>query len=91
MWEHHEIFNTSLSFAPASSDTVLMETQSSTPKEVSEKKSYGPGKMGCTYELCAGIVDKKTSLPQIAREEVLEETGSYNFPICPNLSPPSFY
>lgn len=76
MWEHHKIFNTSLSYAPASSDAVLIETQS-TPKAASVETSYGPGKMGCTYELCAGIVDKKMSLQQIAQEEILEETGTH--------------
>ena len=30
---------------------------------------------GMMYELCAGIVDKPTSLEQIAKEEVLEECG----------------
>ena len=30
---------------------------------------------GMMYELCAGIVDKKTSLEQIAKEEILEECG----------------
>lgn len=30
---------------------------------------------GFTYELCAGIVDKDTSLEQIAKEEVDEECG----------------
>jgi len=30
---------------------------------------------GYTYELCAGIVDKDTSLKQIAKEEILEECG----------------
>ncbi len=30
---------------------------------------------GMMYELCAGIVDKNTSLEQIAKEEVLEECG----------------
>lgn len=33
-----------------------------------------------TYELCAGIVDKETSLEQIAREEILEECG-YDVPL----------
>ena len=28
-----------------------------------------------SYELCAGIVDKDTSLEEIAKEEVVEETG----------------
>ena len=36
---------------------------------------YGSGALGCTYELCAGIIDKKASLEQIAKEEILEETG----------------
>lgn len=30
---------------------------------------------GMMYELCAGIVDKDTTLEQIAKEEVLEECG----------------
>ena len=30
---------------------------------------------GYTYELCAGIIDKKISLKQIAKEEILEECG----------------
>ena len=30
---------------------------------------------GFSYELCAGIVDKKMSLVQIAQEEIEEETG----------------
>lgn len=70
LWEHNRIFDTSLS--SISSDD--RETASSTPKT----ETYGPGKMACTYELCAGIVDKKLSLQQIAQEEILEETG--NFP-----------
>ena len=32
-------------------------------------------KDGMMYELCAGIVDKDTSLAQIAKEEILEECG----------------
>ncbi|MBE0490744.1 MAG: NUDIX domain-containing protein [Sulfurospirillum sp.] len=35
---------------------------------------------GFTYELCAGIVDKDLSCEQIAKEEVLEETG-YDVPL----------
>jgi len=35
---------------------------------------------GMTYELCAGIVDKKMSNIQIAKEEVLEECG-YDVPL----------
>lgn len=35
---------------------------------------------GYMYELCAGIVDKNTTLDQIAKEEVIEECG-YNIPL----------
>ena len=35
---------------------------------------------GISYELCAGIVDKQTSLAEIAKEEALEECG-YNVPL----------
>ena len=34
-----------------------------------------PARLGITYELCAGIVDKDLPLDVIAQEEVLEETG----------------
>lgn len=34
-----------------------------------------PGTLGLTLELCAGIVDKKLPLQEVAREEVLEECG----------------
>jgi len=36
---------------------------------------YLNNKDGFTYELCAGIVDKQSSLEQIAKEEVDEECG----------------
>jgi len=35
---------------------------------------------GMTVELCAGLVDKDKPLPQIAREEILEECG-YDVPL----------
>ena len=41
---------------------------------------FGPASDGITYELCAGIVDKHVSLIQVAKEEVLEETG-YDVPL----------
>ncbi len=34
-----------------------------------------PPQVGVSYELCAGIVDKKMSLEEIAKCEVMEETG----------------
>lgn len=39
-----------------------------------------PASLGITLELCAGIVDKKLPLEEIAREEILEECG-YNVPV----------
>ncbi|XP_036323934.1 uridine diphosphate glucose pyrophosphatase NUDT14-like [Rhagoletis pomonella] len=39
-----------------------------------------PPNIGITLELCAGIVDKNKSWPEIAREEVLEECG-YDVPV----------
>lgn len=36
-----------------------------------------PPKLGISLELCAGIIDKKLSVKEIAKEEVLEECG-YN-------------
>ncbi|KAK2173596.1 hypothetical protein NP493_864g01060 [Ridgeia piscesae] len=39
-----------------------------------------PGRLGVTYEMCAGIVDKDCSVEQIAKEEVLEECG-YDVPL----------
>lgn len=44
----------------------------------------------CTYELCAGIVDKETSLEQIAKEEIDEECG-YNVPLESIEKITSFY
>lgn len=39
-----------------------------------DSKKY-PAHLGFTLELCAGIVDKKISLAEIAAEEVFEECG----------------
>lgn len=39
-----------------------------------------PSSLGITLEVCAGIVDKNLTLPQIAKEEVLEECG-YDVPL----------
>lgn len=70
LWENHQIFEeTSLSVKPNASDDEIQEPL---PPPL---KNYGPGSLGCTYELCAGIVDKKISLQQSAQEEILEETG----------------
>ena len=45
---------------------------------------------GFTYELCAGITDKDKSLIEIAKEEVLEETG-YDVPLEKLQKISSFY
>ena len=60
---------TSLSMKPLPKDEA-----EATPSSSSDRM-FGPGSDGVTYELCAGIVDKQIPLEQIAREEVLEETG----------------
>ncbi|XP_034487498.1 uridine diphosphate glucose pyrophosphatase NUDT14-like [Drosophila innubila] len=39
-----------------------------------------PPEMAVTLEPCAGLIDKSKSLPEIAREEVLEECG-YDIPV----------
>lgn len=84
LWEDDAIFNTQLSLLSAptndeslkdTSEEALPSSEEALPSS-SKKESYGPGALGFTYELCAGIVDKKMSLPQIAQEEILEETGT---------------
>lgn len=84
LWEDDAIFNTQLSLLSAptndeslkdTSEETLPSSEEALPSS-SKKESYGPGALGFTYELCAGIVDKKMSLPQIAQEEILEETGT---------------
>jgi len=44
----------------------------------------------CTYELCAGIIDKDVSIEQIAKEEIDEECG-YNVPLESIEKITSFY
>ena len=81
LWENSDVFSTTLSQKPNPSDPP--PSDSTTQKAATGSKnptSYGPGALGCTYELCAGIVDKSVSLEQIAKEEVLEETG-YDVPL----------
>ena len=69
VWENSEIFkDNSLSMKHK-------DTDSTDTKEPNSTASYGPGSEGITYECCAGIVDKPISLEEIAKEEVLEETG----------------
>ena len=51
---------------------------------------YLKNKDGFTYELCAGIVDKNKTLIEIAKEEILEETG-YDVPLEKMEKISSFY
>ena len=51
---------------------------------------YVKNRDGFTYELCAGIVDKDKTLIEIAKEEVLEETG-YDVPLEKLEKISSFY
>ena len=54
----------------------MESTSGATPTESTDSaQEFGPGSDGVTFELCAGIVDKRASLAQIAKEEVYEETG----------------
>ena len=69
--KRHGTFETSLKMQ--TSDSSDREAVSLSPN--AEVPKLGPGSLGCTFELCAGIVDKGISLVQIAQEEVLEETG----------------
>ena len=49
-------------------------------KDSTNLKSTASFEQGVTYELCAGIVDLKIPLIEIAKKEILEETG-YDFPL----------
>ena len=85
LWENSEVFSTTLSQKsdppqPPSSSAAAAPTTQQQSSSPAAPTSYGPGGLGCTYELCAGIVDKSVSLEQIAKEEVLEETG-YDVPL----------
>lgn len=69
VWENSDLFGSrSLSMKETTPTNHQEEGGVTTPQ-------YGPAQEGITYELCAGIVDKKLSLAEIAREEVEEETG----------------
>ena len=83
LWENSDVFSTTLSQKADSQPPPSSSSHSATStaqSSLAPPTSYGPGSLGCTYELCAGIVDKNVSLEQIAKEEVLEETG-YDVPL----------
>ena len=94
MWENSELFPKALSQKPTITDLDVPPSKKLKPddkdssmsdrgmqaNEAESPVTWGPGQEGFTYELCAGLVDKDTSLEQIAKEEVLEETG-YDVPL----------
>lgn len=65
-------------------DSFLLVKQFRPPVYLNNKSKL------CTYELCAGIVDKNTSLQQIAKEEIDEECG-YDIPLESIEKITSFY
>lgn len=79
LWKDHKIFTTSLrhSVPDNKQSTCIVDDSPAPPTGINSKQElYGPGTLGCTYELCAGIVDKSKSLKQIAQDEIYEETGT---------------
>ena len=86
LWDKDKVFTSSLILmsdtkssddGSSASPVVTSQRDSSTEASPTHSSTYGPGSLGFTYEVCAGIVDKSLSLKQIAQEEVLEETGMY--------------
>ena len=96
IWENSDVFPNSLSEKPSSSDsdstpsskkqkvnddtTLTKTTEKEEGSGSAVAKTWSPGHEGCTYELCAGLVDKDIPLELIAKEEILEETG-YDVPV----------
>lgn len=88
LWVNSDVFsnplsqkpNTNLNPPPAKKLPTPLPEDCDSTDTTTEPTSYGHGSMGCTYELCAGIVDKTVSLEQITKEEILEETG-YDVPL----------
>ena len=72
LWENSPVFTTSLQHKSNPPDVP--------PPSEATASDYGPGSVGFAYEMCAGIIDKGSSIEQIAKEEVIEETG-YDVPL----------
>ena len=83
LWKDHEVFTTLLSHSEETlpeekvNTGIVQETPALPTESKTKQEPYGPGTLGCTYELCAGIVDKNKTLKQIAQDEIHEETGTY--------------
>ena len=71
------LFFTKAPFLNINSKMRKEEVSEVTAKNTSEEdfQIVAPYDRGVTYELCAGIVDQKRSLPEIAQSEIEEETG----------------
>ena len=64
----------------ASNHKANQNYTSVTEKDSTNLKITASFEQGVTYELCAGIVDLNIPLIEIAKKEILEETG-YDFPL----------
>ena len=73
--QDNKIFTTSLSQIDSHDPSATLVVEHSDQGSPIQLQTYGSGSLGCSYELCAGIIDKKVSKEQTAVEEVLEETG----------------
>ena len=89
MWENSNVFPNSLSQKPSTTEPLSsvqshkkakLDSSHSGDKRPVVAGTWDPGCEGCTYELCAGLVDKDLPLEHIAKEEILEETG-YDVPL----------
>ena len=83
LWENSVVFPNSLSQKPSSSTSEEPSNKKQkldSATNTADPFTWGPGEEGCTYELCAGLVDKDIPLEHIAKEEILEETG-YDVPV----------
>lgn len=92
MWENSKVFPSALSqkassSAPSTHPPSKKRKVESTDNSIADSDdpsttptTWGPACEGCTYELCAGLVDKDLPLEHIAKEEIMEETG-YNVPL----------
>lgn len=66
-------------FSTAVYHSIITSDSKNTAPETIDLEKY-PARLAITHELCAGIVDKRKTLREIAQEEVLEECG-YNVPL----------
>lgn len=83
LWENSEVFTIALSQqnpTPAEATPPSLKKPKPDASSDTQPLQFGPGSEGVTYELCAGLVDKSSSLQQIAQEEILDETG-YDVPL----------